>query len=61
MAQLSKDSAVAQVTAVVWVRSMAWELPHAAGTAKTKQNKTNKQITKRRKPGSFWWRMRVTL
>ena len=30
------------VTAVVWVQSLAWELPHASGAAKTKQNKQTK-------------------
>ena len=32
MAHWVKGSIV--VTAVVWVRSLAWELPHAAGVAK---------------------------
>ena len=27
-------TAAAQVTAVVWVQSLAWELPHAMGMAK---------------------------
>ena len=35
---------MAQVTAVAWVRSLARELPHAAGVAKTKT--TNKKQTK---------------
>ena len=33
-------TAVAQVAAVAWVWSLAPELLHAAGAAKTKQNKT---------------------
>ena len=37
-----KDSAV--VTAVVWVQSLAWELPHAMGSAKKKKKKKNKLI-----------------
>ena len=31
-------TAMAQVTAVIWVRSLAQDLPHAAGTAKEKKN-----------------------
>ena len=30
---------VARFTAVAWVQSQAWELPHAAGAAKEKQTK----------------------
>ena len=33
---------VAQVTAVVQVRSLAWDLPHAKGKAKIKTNNNNK-------------------
>ena len=32
-------TAVALVTAEVWVQSLAWELPHAMGTAKKKKKK----------------------
>ena len=31
------------VTAVVWVRSLAWELPHAAGAAKKGRQRETKQ------------------
>ena len=37
MAQWVKDLAV--VTAVAWVRSLAWELSHALGAAKKNLNK----------------------
>ena len=30
-------STAAGVTAMVWVRSLAWEFPHAAGAAKKKK------------------------
>ena len=32
---------MAQVTAVATVQSLAWELPHAKGTAKKKKKKIN--------------------
>ena len=37
---------MALVTTVVWVRSLAWELPHAVGVAKKKKliNKDEGQI-----------------
>ena len=35
------NTANAWVTAVAQVLSLAWELPHAVGTAKTKQNNDN--------------------
>ena len=31
---LALSTAVAQVTAVMWVQSLAWELQHASGIAK---------------------------
>ena len=31
---------MAQVTAVVWVQSLAWELPNAAGVAKREKKVT---------------------
>ena len=34
---------MAQVTAVVQVGALAWELPHAAGTAKKKKGETEKK------------------
>ena len=37
-------TAVAQVDAVAQIQSLAWELSHAAGTAK--KNKKTKQINK---------------
>ena len=30
-------TAVAQVTAVTWVQSLAWEFPHAMGAARKKK------------------------
>lgn len=43
MAQQAKDLAMSlamvRVAAVAWVQSLAWELLHAKGTAKQKQNK----------------------
>ena len=30
---------MAQATSVSWVRTLAWELPHAAGEAKKKKEK----------------------
>lgn len=37
-------TAMAHITAMVWVWSLAWELPHAAGLAEkqTKQNNPSK-------------------
>ena len=37
---------MALVTAIVWVPSLAWELPHAVGVAK-KQNKNKSQTAGR--------------
>ena len=37
-------TAVAQLTAVAWVRSLAWELPYAAGVAKKTPQTKNKQV-----------------
>ena len=54
MAQWVKDAAlltaVAWVTAVVHIRSVAWELPHAMGTTKRKRGKEKKK--KKGKPYS---------
>ena len=48
MAQPVKDpalsTAVAQVMAVAWVQSLAWDFPHAIGTAKTKTKTKNDSL-----------------
>ena len=46
------------MAAAVWVLSLAWELPHAVGLAKQKQNKSeNKSSWKSGKSvGDFKWR-----
>ena len=36
-------TSVAQVTAVVWVRSLAWKLPHALSVASTKAKTKNRK------------------
>ena len=35
---------MAWVTAIVWVQSLAWELPHAIGMAKKKKKKKKKNL-----------------
>ena len=54
MAQQVKDLAVALVTAVVWVQSLAPELPHALCVAKKKKKKKREKRKKKRKK-SFWY------
>ena len=38
-----------QVTAMAWVPSLAWELPHAVGTATKKKKKKKKKKRKKKK------------
>ena len=35
---------MALVVAVVWVQSLAWELPHATGAAKKRKKKEKKKL-----------------
>ena len=49
MAQWVKDLALSvqwpRVAAMVWIQSLAWELPHVAGVAKTKTKRKKKNET----------------
>jgi len=46
----SRDSTV--VTAVAWVHSLAWELPHAVGVAHQKRFLKTKRGNKNKVPGT---------
>ena len=46
---------MAGVAAILWVHSLPWELPHAQGLVKTKQNKTSADELSVRKEGTEEW------